>query len=126
LRDWSNLSLNNSGITSGTGLVGTGLAWPNVTANWNATTSVYGFNQPSTTITLDGPDADISINGISLVDTLKVLQERLNVLVPNPELEKEWDQLRELREQYRALEHKLKEQGDMWAKLKSMPPSDIS
>ena len=40
-------------------------------------------------------------------------------------MEKEWDQLRELGEQYRALEAKLKEQGEMWAKLKAMPAPEI-
>jgi len=30
-----------------------------------------------------------------------------------------------LGEQYRAMEIKLQEQGDMWAKLKAMPPPDI-
>jgi len=49
----------------------------------------------------------------------------LNILRPNPELEKEWDQLRELGEQYRELEKKLQEQSDMWAKLKAMPPPVI-
>jgi len=59
------------------------------------------------------------------VDTLKTIQDRLNILRPNPELETEWDQLRELGEQYRELEKKLQEQSDMWAKLKAMPPPVI-
>jgi hypothetical protein len=56
---------------------------------------------------------------------LATIQDRLNVLVPNPELEAEWDQLRELGKQYRELEKKVKEQGDMWARLKAMPPPEI-
>jgi len=79
----------------------------------------------SSKIDLRGPEADIMINKVSLVDTLRGIQERLNMLVPNPDLEKEWDQLRALGEQYRAMEIKLQEQGDMWAKLKAMPPPDI-
>ena len=59
------------------------------------------------------------------MDTLKTIQDRLNILQPNPKLEAEWDQLRELGDQYRALEKKLKEQGDMWALLRAMPPPDI-
>jgi hypothetical protein len=59
------------------------------------------------------------------MDMLITIQDRLNVMVPNPELEQEWDQLRELGEQYRELEKKVKEQGDMWAKLKAMPPPII-
>jgi hypothetical protein len=46
-------------------------------------------------------------------------------LTPNQELEAEWDQLRELGNQYRALEQKLTEQGKMWNALKKMPPPEI-
>ena len=74
------------------------------------------------TLALNGDDADIRINGISLTDVLKNIEQRLNILRPNTELEAEWSQLRELGDQYRALEAKLTEQGDMWAKLKAMPP----
>lgn len=70
-------------------------------------------------LTLLGDDADLVINGVSLME---ILRDRLNVMIPNPELEKEWAQLKELGDQYRKLEAELKEKGDMWAKLKAMPP----
>jgi flagellar motility protein MotE (MotC chaperone) len=44
------------------------------------------------------------------------------MLVPNPELEKEWDELRRLGERYRKLEKKCQQKAEMWNKLKSMPP----
>jgi hypothetical protein len=91
------------------------------TPNW----SIRDDNNVSSTLDLKGENADIKINGISLVDTLKAIQDRLNILRPNPELETEWGQLRELGEQYRELEIKLQEQSDMWAKLKAMPPPVI-
>ena len=91
------------------------------TPNW----SIRDDNNVSSTIDLKGENADIRINGVSLTDTLKTIQDRLNILRPNPELEQEWDQLRELGEQYRELEKKLQEQSDMWAKLKAMPPPII-
>jgi hypothetical protein len=53
------------------------------------------------------------------------IEERLNILTPNKKLEAEWDQLRELGEQYRELEKKLNEQSKMWETLKKMPPPDI-
>jgi len=90
------------------------------TPNWS-----IGESKISSTIDLKGENADIKINDISLVDTLKTIQDRLNILRPNPELETEWDQLRELGAQYRELEKKLQEQSDMWAKLKAMPPPII-
>jgi hypothetical protein len=40
-------------------------------------------------------------------------------------LEAQWSQLRELGDQYRALEAQLLEQNDMWNKLKAMPPPVI-
>jgi hypothetical protein len=69
---------------------------------------------------LHGKDADIKVNGRSLMDAIDQLEQRLNILVPNPELEAEWDELRELGERYRELERQCKEKGDMWAKLKEI------
>jgi hypothetical protein len=68
---------------------------------------------------LEGHDADININGESLMATLRSLEQRLNILRPNPELEEEWDQLRELGDQYRQLEADLKEKQKMWNMLKT-------
>lgn len=102
----------------------TSIDWSNISigTGWTATT-------PSTikqdgTMELRGENADIKINGRSLMEAITKLEERLNVLVPNPELEKEWDELRELGERYRELEKKCKEKGEMWKKLKSMPPPE--
>ena len=70
---------------------------------------------------LHGKDADIKVNGRSLMDAITALEERLNILVPNPELEAEWDELKELGQRYRELEKKCKEKAEVWKKLKSMP-----
>ena len=77
---------------------------------------------PSGTLDLRGEGADVRINGVSLTGVLKNIEERLNILRPNKELEAEWHQLRELGDQYRRLETKLKEKSLMWNKLKAMPP----
>ena len=74
------------------------------------------------TLELQGQGADIKINGVSLTGVLKNIEERLNILRPNKELEAEWHQLRELGDQYRRLETKLKEKSLMWNKLKAIPP----
>jgi hypothetical protein len=68
---------------------------------------------------LEGDDADININGESLMATLRSLEQRLNILRPNTELEAEWDQLRELGEQYRRLEKEFEEKSKMWNRLKT-------
>jgi hypothetical protein len=114
----SNLDLTNSNVsisqpwvttTNGTG----GYTWANLT------------EPQSGRITLQGPNADIEVNGESLMTMLHRIEERLNILTPNKKLEAEWDQLRELGEQYRELEKKLNEQSKMWETLKKMPPPDI-
>jgi hypothetical protein len=102
--------------------IGTGTyTMPNVSiSNWpSATTSV----SQSGLMELQGNNADIKVNGRSLMDAISALEQRLNILVPNPELEKEWDELRELGDRYRELEKQCKEKGEMWNKLKSVPPA---
>ena len=65
----------------------------------------------SGTIQLEGENADIRVNGESMMQTLRDIQDRLNMLRPNPELEAEWDQLRALGEQYRKLESNISQSG---------------
>jgi hypothetical protein len=79
----------------------------------------------SAVLDLKGDNADIKINGESLCDTLRSIQDRLNILRPNTELESQWDQLRELGEAYRRLEAELLEKQRMWDTLKHMPPPEI-
>lgn len=102
--------------TTGTGTSATGYNWSSVGATVGATIT------PSATISLKGEDADIDLNGKSMKAWMEKVEERLNILTPNPELEKEWDELRKLGERYRKLEKKCKEKAEVWNKLKSMPP----
>ena len=88
-------------------------------------TSAADLNQ-SGMLSLKGANADIDINGKSLMKTLEALEDRLNMLTPNPEMEEEWDQLRELGERYRELEQQCREKTKMWNKLKSMPKPNIN
>ena len=74
---------------------------------------------------LNGAGADIDINGKSLKDWMEKVEERLNILTPNSELEKEWDDLRRLGERYRKLEKKCKEKAEVWNKLKAMPKPEV-
>ena len=113
----SNLSLTTNSVS--------------ISQPWATTTGTAGMTWANLTeplsgrITLQGPDADIEVNGESLMEMLHRIEQRLNLLTPNQELEAEWDQLRELGNQYRALEQKLTEQGKMWDTLKKMPPPEI-
>ena len=99
--------------------------------NWNQ--SVVGgiYHNPAMEVnqggqvSLKGDNADIDINGKSLVKWMQVMEERMNWMQPNVELEKEWDDLKKLGDRYRKLEQKCKEKADMWKKLKSMPKPEI-
>ena len=123
-------SVNNDTITWGTGASypgfgavpgpttfgpnvsgGTGYTYTtNTTSPWIAN-GITGTNpamvvNQSGSIEIKGEDADIKINGKSMVTWMEAVEERLNILTPNPELEKDWDELQELGERYRALERK--------------------
>jgi hypothetical protein len=76
-------------------------------------------------MSLRGDNADLDINGKSLNGWMEKVEERLNILIPNPELEKEWDDLRRLGERYRKLEKKCKEKAEVWKKLKAMPKPEV-
>ena len=85
-------------------------------ANWSTANTL---NVPvSGRMELRGNQADIVINDVSLNDTLRSIQDRLNMLRPNRELEAEWDQLRDLGEQYRDLEKQLMEKQRAWDLLR--------
>ena len=73
-------------------------------------------------IEIKGEDADIKINGKSMTTWMEAVEERLNILTPNPELEADWDDLRRLGQRYRALERKCKEKAQMWEALKKVQP----
>jgi hypothetical protein len=106
-----NSSITNATVTTGLG-AGT---WSNNTTDWNKASAVIGH---SGRMELLGDEADLVINGVSLVDALKGIQDRLNILRPNPAIEAEWDQLRELGDQYRKLEAELLEKQRAWDILK--------
>ena len=104
-------------ITTGTGANGTSaLDWSNLTIGSSVNSSITQGG----IMELQGENADLKINGRSLMSAIDALEQRLNILVPNPELEAEWDELRELGERYRELERQCKEKGDMWDKLKEI------
>jgi hypothetical protein len=82
-----------------------------VNNNW---TTIAGINAESAVKITDG---DIKIQGRSLLATLDSIQQRLNILEPNPGLEAEWHELRKLGERYRQLESELLEKQKMWKTL---------
>jgi hypothetical protein len=116
----------SSGIsTSATGINVTSPVWTTTTNNTGAYTFANQNIQPNNTIQIKGENADLLINEKSLKTWMEKVEERLNILTPNPELEKEWDDLKKLGDRYRKLEQKCREKADVWKKLKSMPKPEI-
>ena len=87
--------------------------------NWNADTITMSEIQPTAKLSLDGEDADIELNGESLMAMIRGIQDRLNILTPDRELEQEWQELRDLREQYEAKLAECREKSTAWKALKS-------
>jgi hypothetical protein len=114
-----NLTIGGGNLTMGhAGSYTFSNAYPNTV--WTTNTTAAHLEQ-SGKMSLRGENADLDINGKSLKNWMEKVEERLNLLTPNPELEKEWDELRRLGERYRRLEKKCQEKAKMWSKLKSMP-----
>jgi hypothetical protein len=95
---------------------------------WNTTSDNYTISADHGTglytnttgrLSLNGKDADIVINGESLVAMLKRIEERINLLTVNHKLESEWEELRELGNQYRELEQRIKDKLETWNKLQA-------
>jgi len=124
-------ALNNMSTTSPytvTGAIGTN--YPNAVYTTGTVNNVPWMTStlgqvPAPKIKLDGEGADIVVNGHSLVDAINSIQDRLNCLQINPALEKEWNELRALGDQYRELEKQILEKQATWDRLRAMPPPDI-
>jgi len=63
-------------------------------------------------------DQDIEFDGVGICHTIQKMQQRLAILVPNPRLEAEWQELRDLAQRYRELEIELLEKNRVWNTLK--------
>ena len=119
---YSNVSLSSPYTIS------SGINFPNAVYTTSGTNTTPWITQASLSapkIQLNGEEADIEINGVSLWKTMQEIANRLNIMQTNPELEVEWKELRELGEQYRKLEQHILDKQATWDKLKAMPAPDI-
>jgi hypothetical protein len=95
------------------------------TTNNTGTSGQWLINDTSLTaptsakITLKGEDADIEINGRSLMQILDGLEQRLGLLKCREDLESDWSELKVLGDQYRAMVKSIEEKTQMWNTLKS-------
>ena len=115
----SNVSIAGSNGASGQWLTSSGSSTQWTSANPWLTSSASG------TLQLTGDNADVVVNGTSLKGTLENIQstldaveQRLGLLRPSLELEKEWDELKRLGDEYRALEADIRDKMKVWDILK--------
>ena len=114
------IDLSNTTIYTSTGTNGT---WGTSSVPWTTTgvgvtDASYTWGKPSATIQLDGEDADIKVNGKSLCRAIEAIEARLGILRPAPELEREWEELKRLGDEYRAMEADIREKMRVWEELK--------
>jgi hypothetical protein len=116
--NWSTLTLGG-----GIGAIGSSSGTYYATGSFPYNT-FSNNNNSSGKIQLTGDNADVEINGVSLKKTLDDINSRLNILQPNVKLEEEWQELKTLGDQYRALEKDLEEKSKMWQVLKTPLPEE--
>jgi hypothetical protein len=116
--------------TTGTSMPTITTPYPNTNGiNWGSTmtNSSAGYtiatdpNLKGATLHVKGNaefEGDVTIKGKSIKESLEKIEEKLAILYPNIELEKKWENLRELRKQYMELEAEIIEKEKMWAILK--------
>lgn len=92
-------------------------AAPYTISSGTGITQPWFSNSLTPKIQLNGEGADIEINGKSLVKVLEQIEKRLNILITNPKLEAEWEELRELGNRYRELEQHIKDKQATWDRL---------
>jgi hypothetical protein len=94
------------------------------TLNWSTNYGDYNIYNtgPRVNITGDGiimqPDADLKIGDRSLKDFMDRVEDRLAILHPNEALEEKWEELKNLRRQYEALEKDILEKEKIMKILK--------
>lgn len=89
--------------------------------NWSITNPVMTVHDSTTRFDCDvniSESRDLKIGNRSLKEFMERVEERLNILRPNPELEDQWNELADLGKRYRELEGEILEKEKMWKILK--------
>ena len=131
-KDVDTYNVDLSGVYSSVSLtspytVSSGINFPNAVYTTSTVNSPWVQSPPMAgpKIRLEGADADIEINGVSLWATMQEISNRLNIMHTNPELETEWQELRELGEQYRKLEQHILDKQATFDRVRAMPAPEV-
>ena len=131
-KDVDTYSVDLSGVYSSVSLtspytVSSGINFPNAVYTTSTVNSPWVQSPPMAgpEIRLEGADADIEINGVSLWATMQEISNRLNIMHTNPELETQWSELRALGEQYRKLEQHILDKQATFDRIRAMPAPEV-
>ena len=131
-KDADTYSVDLGGVYSSVSLtspytVSSGINFPNAVYTTSTVNSPWVQSPPMAgpKIRLEGADADIEINGVSLWATMQEISNRLNIMHTNPELETQWSELRALGEQYRKLEQHILDKQATFDRIRAMPEPDV-
>lgn len=104
---------------SGGGGSGGGYHYQNTVPNVTTGTGIWTETVlRGSRVDLQGANADLTINGQSMVELLNEINDRLAILKPDKDMEQDWQELRDLRQQYeQKLEH-CRQKSRTWAALK--------
>ena len=129
---WDTHTVDLSSVYSSVSLtspytVSSGINFPNAVYTTSTVNSPWVQSPPMAgpKIRLEGADADIEINGVSLWRTMQEISNRLNIMHVNPELETQWAELRELGEQYRKLEQHILDKQATFDRVRAMPAPEV-
>jgi hypothetical protein len=118
---------NYSNVFVSTGTIPPANGWtlnnptPWVTSAGSSGTISIGDDTKRSSLQVKGDtniEGNLVVQGTNITEILQSIQSQLGLLVPNPQMEAEFDQLRELGDRYRALEALVKEQKQIWDILK--------
>jgi hypothetical protein len=94
------------------------------TSSYNITRETQSVKIGQSGLDLDA-NCDIKIGNTSLKTFMNIVEQRLAILTPNPNLEKEWNELKQLGDQYRALEKHINEKMTTWNILNQKTDDDF-
>jgi hypothetical protein len=118
-----NLGMNNISLGGaiGGGVIGGSNSIYTTSGSNGSWNNIYSAS-PSVSLDRAGiqvtESADIKLGNVSLKDFINKIEQRLALLTPNPELEKEWGELKDLGDRYRELEKQITEKMKTWDILK--------
>jgi hypothetical protein len=114
--DLTNLSTTiNAGMPLHTGTYTTAQLNGNYSLTASSVTPSVNLNKNG--IELE-ENCDIKFGNTSLKTFMQTIEQRLAILQPNPRLEKDWEELKTLGDQYRELEKQINEKMKTWDILK--------